>query len=72
MKMKNDDVTLIAIALMVFLSLIAFVCGRSSAVKIPDKYRYLPLTKIESVTETDNVVTVKVESGDYYTFEIDK
>ena len=72
MKMKNDDVTLIAIALMVLLSLITFVCGRSSATKMPDKYRYLPLTKIESVTETDNVVTVKVESGDYYTFEIDK
>ena len=70
--MKIDDVTLIAIALMVLLSMFAFVCGRSSATKMPDKYRYLPLTKIESVTETDNVVTVKVESGDYYTFEIDK
>ena len=70
--MRFDNVTLITIALMVFLSLTAFVCGRSSATKIPDKYRYLSLTKIESVTETDNIVTVKVESGDCYTFEIDK
>ena len=72
MKMKNGDVTLITIALMVLLSLTAFVCGRSSATKMPDKYRFLPLTKVESVTETDDVVTVKVESGDYYTFKIDK
>lgn len=70
--MKIDDVTLIAIALMVLLSMFTFVCGRSSATKMPDKYRFLPLTKIESVTETDDIVTVKVESGDYYTSEIDK
>ena len=70
--MKTDDVTLIAIALMVLLSMFAFICGRSSTTKMPDKYRFLPLTKIESVTETDDIVTVKVESGDYYTLEIDK
>lgn len=70
--MKIDNITLITIALMILLSLFTFVCGRSSATKMPDKYRYLPLTKIESVTETDSIVIIKVKSGDYYTFEIDK
>lgn len=42
----------------------AFFIGKT----VPSKYEYLPLNRIESVTETSGIVTIDA-NGNTYTFE---
>lgn len=44
----------------------AFLIGKTQ----PNKYAYLDLNRITSVTESEGIVTINA-NGDCYTFEID-